>query len=125
MPMTYTIDEDERLVRIVGTGRLTDEEMLECISSLRSDPKLDAGMNTLSDMRNIEVSFTSEGVVRMLAIMEDTAGRRSASKAAIVVSSEVALGMARMVELRAEDRVDPSFRVFRDMAAACDWLGMT
>lgn len=124
MPMTYTIDEEKSLVRILGTGRVTDEEMLECISSLRSDPKLEAHMNTLSDMRDIEVGFTSDGVAGMLEIMESTADRRSAARAAIVVGSDLAFGMARMLEIQATDRLHPSFQVFRDMAAACRWLGV-
>jgi len=124
MPMAYTIDRNARLIRIVGTGRLTDEEMVECISSLRTDPKLEPSMNTLSDMRDIEVGFSTEGVERMIAVMKGTAERRAAAKAAIVVSSDAAFGMARIVEMRSEERADPSFRVFRDMVAACEWLGI-
>ena len=120
--MEYTIDRDARLVRIVGSGRLTDEEMLQCITSLRSDPDLEPDMNTLSDMRDVQVGFSSEGVSSMVGIMESTADRRSAARAAIVVSSDVAFGMGRMIEIMSEERVDPSFRIFRDMAAAREWL---
>lgn len=122
MPMTYTIDAEARLVRIVGTGRLTDDEMLQCVSALRADPKLEPDMNTLSDMREISVGFTADGVSSMLELMESTADRRSTAKAAIVVSSTAAFGMGRMVELRTEDRVEPTFRIFREMQEACDWL---
>ena len=124
MPMMYTIDEEKSLVRVLGTGRVTDEEMLECVASFRSDGRLEPDMNTLADMRDIEVCFTSDGVAGMLDIMEGTAGRRSAARAAIVVSSDLAFGMARMLEIQATDRLDPSFQVFRDMAAACQWLGV-
>ena len=94
---TRAAQNPDGLVRIVGTGRLTDEEIVECISSLRTDPKLEPDMNTLSDMRDIEVDFSTEGVVRMLTVMEGTADRRAAARAAIVVSSDVAFGMGRMV----------------------------
>jgi len=60
MPMTYVIDKGSRLIRIVGTGRLIDEEMVRCVTSLRADPDLEPGMNTLSDMRDIEVDFSTE-----------------------------------------------------------------
>jgi hypothetical protein len=124
MPISYTIDEEAQLVRIVGTGRVADEEMVKCVSSLRKDPKLAPDMNTLSDMREIEVGFTSEGVARMIDVMESTAHRRSASKAAIVVGSDVAFGMGRMFEMQSVERVKPSFRIFRDMGDARRRLGI-
>ncbi len=122
--MTYTIDRGARLIRLVGSGRLTDEELLRCVSSLREDPALDPGMNTLSDMRDIEVGFTSRGISSMLAVMEETADRRGPAKAALVVSSDVAFGMGRMLQTLSEGRVEPHFRIFRDMSDACEWLGI-
>ncbi len=122
MPMTYTIDKANSLVRIVGTGLLTDEEMVECIASLRADPELEPDMNTLSDMRDIEVGFTRNGINGMVKVMRDSSERRAAAKAAIVVSSDVAYGMGRMLEIVAEGEVEPSFRIFRDMDSALSWL---
>jgi hypothetical protein len=124
MPMEYNIDRTARLVRIVGSGRLTDREMVECVSRLRADPMLEPDMNTLADMRGIEVGFSQEGVTRMLEVMEATADRRTAAKGAIVVSSDAAFGMSRMIEMRSEERTHPTLRVFRDMHAACNWLGI-
>ena len=124
MPMTYRIDREARLVRIEGRGRLTDDEMVQCISSLRSDPELEPDMQTLSDMRDVEVDFNTEGVMRMLDVMARTAEKRSSVRAAIVVNSTVAYGMGRMLEMRAEEQSDPVFQIFRDMQAACEWLGI-
>jgi len=122
--MTYAIDHEARLVRIVGDGRLTDQEMLECISALREDPRLEPDMNTLSDMREIEVAFTQRGVSAMIDVMERTASRRSSARAAIVVSTDVAFGMGRMFELQVDERVAPTVRIFRDLLAAREWLGI-
>jgi len=124
LPMEYSIDRTARLVRVVGSGRLTDDAMVECIARLRADPLLEPDMNTLADMRDIQVGFSQEGVRRMLEVMESTADRRTAAKGAIVVSSDVAFGMARMVEMRSEERAYPSLRVFRDMQTARQWLGI-
>lgn len=120
--MTYSIDPKARLVRLVGTGLLTDDEMVRCISTLRADPRLEPDMNTLSDMREIEVGFTTQGVKRMIDVMEWTDDRRVAAKAAIVVSTNVAFGMGRMVEMWSDEQVEPSFRIFREMDAAREWL---
>lgn len=124
MPMTYSIDVDARLVRIVGSGRLENQDMIDCVSRLRADPMLEPDMNTLSDMRDIQTGFSREGVERMIEVMEQTSGSRHAVRAAIVVSSNVAFGMGRMFELRVESEAQPRFMVFREMADACEWLGI-
>ena len=122
MPMTYTIDKETGVVRIVGTGLLTDEEMVQCVSSLRADPRLEPEMNSLSDMRDIEVGFSRNGIDRMIEVMKASSERRAAAKAAIVVSSDVAFGMGRMLEIVSDGKVEPRFRVFRDMDSALSWL---
>ena len=122
MPMRYTIDADARRVLIVGSGAVTDEDLTGCVRALRADPGLEPGMNTLSDMRGIEMRFTSEGVGAMLDVMERTEDRRGPARAAIVTSTTVAFGMGRMLELRARDRVSPDFEIFSDMDEALAWL---
>lgn len=121
--MTYSIDPEAGRIRISGSGVVTDDDVVECIGSLRADPKLEPGMSTLSDMRGVEVAVSSKGIARMLQVMESTASRRGKAKAAIVVDSDLAFGMGRMVELRADGRLDPNFRIFRDMDEARRWLG--
>ena len=120
--MTYTIDRPDRLVRILGSGRLTDDEMIQCVTALRDDPDLEAGMDTLSDMRNIEVGFTRDGVLRMVEVMRASDARRSNARAAIVVSSDLAFGMGRMFESWAQDQVDPAIRIFRSLEDAKAWF---
>jgi len=43
----------------------------------------------------------------MLAVMESASDRRSGAKAAIVVGSDVAFGMGRMVALRSQETTEP------------------
>ncbi len=124
MPMTYEIDPEVGLIRLQGSGCLTDREMIECIQSLRADPALRPDMPTLSDMREIEVGFSTAGIQEMMSVMRASAGRRGSARAAIVVSSAVAFGMGRMLEMRAEGEAEPRFRVFEDMDAARAWLGL-
>ena len=124
MPMTYVIDRHTHLVRITGTGVLTDEEMIQCVLDLRGDPALEPDMSTLSDMRDIEVAFTEQGIKTMVEVMKQTSELRKKAKAAIVVGSDLAFGMGRMFEMRADESVDPSFMIFRDMDAAREWLGI-
>ncbi len=122
--MTYVIDRHIHLVRITGIGVLTDEEMIRCVSDLRGDPALMPDMRTLSDMRDIKVAFTEQGIKAMVEVMKQTSELRKKAKAAIVVSSDLAFGMGRMFVMRADKSVDPSFMIFRDMDAAREWLGI-
>lgn len=97
--------------------------MLDCVAALRNDPALEPDMNTLSDMRQIEVGFSATGVSKMVDIMRATEDRRGVARAAIVVSEAMAFGMARMFESISEvSEVHPTFRVFRDIDLAKDWL---
>ena len=124
MPMRYTIDRDAQLVRVMGSGRLTDADMRQCVAALRQDPDLEPDMNTLSDMRGIEVAFTADGIRQVIAIMRRTGDRRSGGRAAIVVDSDVAFGMGRVFATTAEGQTEPPFRIFRAFSDACDWLGI-
>ncbi|MGI9327721.1 MAG: STAS/SEC14 domain-containing protein [Pseudomonadales bacterium] len=120
--MSYTIDRDARLIRMSGNGLLTDDEMLQCVTALRADPALEPDLQTLSDMRDIEVGFTAAGVMRMVEVLRKTDTRREAVKVAIVTSSDAAFGMGRVFEGWSDTQVESQFRVFRDMDEANQWL---
>ena len=120
--MTYHIDSEARLVHIEGAGQLTDDDMIDCVKRLRADPDLEPDMPTLSDMRNIDMAFSPEGVREMVKTMHDRPADRAQARVAIVVSNQVAYGMGRMFELYTDTRVDPMLRVFQSMSEALDWL---
>jgi len=122
--MSYTIDQEQKVIRITGSGSVTDADMLGCIKALRSDPLLEPDMRTLSDMRDIEVAFTSDGIRQLIIIMRKAPAGRAKVKAAIVVSSSLSYGMGRMLAQYSDDEIHPSFQIFRDMAEAVDWLGI-
>ena len=121
MPMDYIIDDERRIVRMTGSGSLTDAEMKGCIERLRSDPGLAPNMPTISDMRDIEVAFTPQGIRQAIGLMHEAPADRSDAKVAIVVNSSIAFGMGRMFELSANDEVDPRIRIFRSMEEAEVW----
>ncbi|MAG31484.1 MAG: hypothetical protein CL908_11420 [Deltaproteobacteria bacterium] len=122
MPIDYTIDAQSRLALIVGSGRLTDAEIVECASRFRSDPNLTPDMKTLTDLRSITVDFSRSGILEVISLMEKTQDQRSGARAAIVVDSEVSFGMSRVWEMRVHGQVDTRVRVFRDMTEAHKWL---
>ncbi len=120
MPVSYRIDRERRIVFTEASGVVTDSELIEFQKQLRDDPEFEPDFHQLSDCRAIdEVGVTSEGV-------QEAASRSpfgQGSLRAIVVSSDVAFGMARMFENLRHEAQD-EVRVFRNAQEARRWLGL-
>jgi len=122
MPLSYTIDRTHRLVRIVGSGPVTDDDVVTCMGALYSDPELEPDMNTLSDMRGVKVAFTAKGVSALRQFVLGSA--RRGVKIATVVDSTAGFGMGRMTQTRLQE-TGVQYRVFHDADEAARWVGMT
>lgn len=123
MPLTYSIDTNANLVRLNGSGTVTDEEVLTCITALRNDPELLPEMDALSDMRGIEVAFTSQGIVAMKELLDRAGPGLRVRRTATVTDSLVAYGMGRVTEALL-DETTLKYRVFREVDEALAWLGV-
>ncbi len=127
MPMTYRIDHDMKVVRMKGSGTLTDEELVSCISRLRQDPELPFGLPTISDLRQVDIlEVTYEGFQKVAEIMVDTDQRRGPVRVAMVVLKESDVAMAKLYSIVSENAATgTSFEIFDSPAAAEAWLGLT
>jgi hypothetical protein len=66
MPSHYVIDQQQRLIRVTASGRLTDADFLEQRVRLRNDPAFDAAYSFLVDMRAVsDVSLSAQVVARL------------------------------------------------------------
>ncbi len=124
MPIGYSIDKNLGVVLTTATGRLTDEDILEDKRQLTSDPDFSPGLVELSDIRAVtELAVTPEGIAKMVMQDAEDADKLGAHKLAIVVSKEVAFGLARMYESMTEQNM-PNVQIFREMSEAREWLGL-
>jgi hypothetical protein len=122
MPISYEIDEVNGWVRMVGSGVITDDEVLAYRQSLVADPRFHPSMKLLSDMRGIESVQVTAGGIRRLVHEESThAQQLAARRLAIVTDSPVAYGMARMYQMLAEN-AGGAIQVFRRVEEATAWL---
>jgi hypothetical protein len=122
MPITYEIDEANGWVWMVGSGVITDEEVLTYRQSLLADPRFRSSMKLLSDMRGIErVEVTAGGIRRLVHEESSHASELAARRLAIVTDSPVAYGMARMYQMLAEN-TGGAIQVFRQIEEATAWL---
>ncbi len=118
MGMTYRIDPERRLVLTRAWGVLTTPELEDVMSRILLDPRFDPTYRSLGDLREVTA----------MEIDPMDAARTAASpifahgvRRAIVATSDVAYGMARMFATFAQ-RSGQEVRIFREMQPAEEWL---
>jgi len=120
MPGAYTIDLARSLVLSRGWGVLTDRELLAHVRALTADPRFARHFRQLADLRDVtEVQFTASTIREMVRLNPFGAGARRA----LVVTSDVVFGMARMYQILRDESPD-ELRIFRKVDDALQWLGI-
>ena len=124
MPMTYTIDAAQHLVRAVGTGVLTDDDVMAHRQAMSRDPRFTPQMRELSDIRQVTAfQVTPAGVRIMVASDVKMTATGGMHKLAIVADENVAYGMSRMYQTLGEPNIR-DVGVFRSYEEAAAWLGI-
>lgn len=119
MRLTIRVEHPRRVVICAVTGEVTDEDILRGERELRDHPEFDAAYNQIVDLRGVDGSrVTAQGV---RALVEQPAIFSSQSRRAIVVSDEVAYGLAQSYEKMREENLS-RVRVFRELGEAWEWL---
>ena len=125
MPMTYTIDRAQNLVRATASGVLSDEDVMAHRQALTADPEFSLQMCELSDIRKVtEFQVTPAGVRIMVASDVKMVATGGMHKLAIVADENVAYGMSRMYQTLGEPNIR-TVGVFRTYEEAAAWLGIT
>jgi len=124
MPMTYTIDTAKNVVRAVGSGVLTDDDVMTHRRKLTGDPEFSPLMCEISDIRKVtEFQVTPGGVRIMVAADVKMLAAGGMHKLAVVADENVAYGMSRMYQTLDEPNIR-SVGVFRRLEEAEEWLGI-
>ena len=120
MPGAYTIDLARSLVLSRGWGVLTDRELLAHVRALTADPRFAQHFRQLADLRDVtDLQVTASTIREMVRLNPFGAG----SRRALVVTSDVVFGMARMYQILRDESPD-EFRIFRKVDGALQWLGL-
>ena len=124
MPMTYTIDTQKNVVRAVGTGVLTDDDVMAHRQAMTGDARFSPKMCEISDIRQVtDFQVTPAGVRIMVASDAKMTATGGMHKLAIVADENVAYGMSRMYQTLGEPDTR-SVGVFRSYEEAEGWLGL-
>lgn len=121
MPSDYRIDDSQKTIWTVSDGQVTDVDLLGMYSRMRADVGFCADYNELCDFTRASDVQISTHVVRRLAL--ETPFVKEA-RHAIVASGPVVYGLARMYQAYVESGGQERVRVFTDLKAAADWLGV-
>jgi len=127
MPIEFSIDHEQRLVRAKGRDTLTDEDVFSYQREVWSLPEV-AGYNELMDMSEVQqIALPSIDRVRDLAKLSasmDTA--KTGSKFAIVAPADLAFGLGRMYEMYRDLQAQSTKQVgvFRTLKEALEFLGL-
>lgn len=120
VPAAYEIDQSRRLVVSHAWGVLSDVDVREHYAQIRADPAFDPSYRQLADLRAVtEIAVSSVTVAETARTLVFAPGVRRA----FIAPQDLHFGMARMFGTYGEAS-GQDVRVFRDVGAAQEWLGL-
>lgn len=119
MPASYSIDGELRLVHSVGTGTLTNADVLAHNVRLKHDDQFQPTFSNFWDLTEVDQLRVTSAALWSLS--RECAFAPTARRA-FVVSSDVAYGLMRMFTLMCCDDSEGHQAVFRDRGEAWRWL---
>jgi hypothetical protein len=120
VPVTYTIDPNQKLVITRLWGAVTDDEVHDHNRRLRTDPVFNPGYRQLADMTGLTEILVSTKLIDETSVDQFF---NPGTPRAFVASADAVFGLARKFALQAE-AVGQTIQVFRDLESAENWLGL-
>ncbi len=117
MPADYRIDRSERVIYSRAWGVLTYQELADNRAALFRDPAFKPDLAQLYDLTGV-----TDFEVKSVDLLSHALSSRFAPTArrAVVASSDVAFGIARMYSILIGR--EELIQVFRDRPSAVEWL---
>jgi hypothetical protein len=120
LPVNYSIDTQHPLVYTVFSGDVSNADMLEHLRSLYADPRFEASMPELVDLRGVtSVSVSSE----MIPASARWPLHSPLAPRAIVAPTDLLYGLARMYQSYRDEKGEAHLAIFRTLPPALEWLG--
>lgn len=124
MESSYTIDADERLVRLTFSGRVTAEALTSVMKTIGEDPQYRSGMNAVADFRDCSGgAWDYSEIQRFRDYVVRACGVRPRRWASIVRPGEIeAIGRVLIVIAEAAES-QIRIQLFENTADAQRWIG--
>ncbi len=120
MPITYSIDDEKKLITEVWTGEITAECLANYWQRYLENPDVLAIRRTLVDLRQAKILFTGTDMNALIQSIVLPALKGRDWKTAIVVEKPVQFGVSRQYQVFA-DRYSQD-AIFFNMEEARHWL---
>jgi hypothetical protein len=121
VPIEHQVDEKTGILNVRRWGNITARDEIDALMSRAEDPLVIPGIPVLVDCREVDPPDSTEMIQYLANKIIFIAAELDCGPVAIVVSSDVEYGMARMYMALAE--LDhPNIDVFRSMDNALRWL---
>ncbi len=121
MPVTYTIDAKQRLIRTRCVGNVTYDEVAAHFQSLLVDPEVPEYLDVLLDLSELGSLPETRQLENITREVQKTRVKLRFGVCAIVAQRDALFGMMRMFEVVARAYFR-EIRAFRVMAEAEAWL---
>ena len=125
MPITYRIDEREKLVVTTIRGRVDEIDVRKHAAITARDPRVHACPRAIVDIAPDVESSVESGVVSELSMtpmpIDEPPGRR----VAVIAPTDSSYGLARVFQGFRTGTGGSEVQVFRARAQAEAWLGIT
>lgn len=118
MPIAYSYDAVRGLIQTVATGHVSPVEAAAHFRDVGNEPWFPAP--SLADVRAASTDMSGEEVRQIANHFRQFKPPLRDTPIAVVVSSELAYGLVRMMGLLLDDVA--VIHPFRDIAAAMEWL---
>jgi hypothetical protein len=130
MPAKHHIDNNAKLIITTWEGEAVDIELIETIKKYQNTIQLQpeyVDYNEVVDFSKVtNVKLTTEGIREISKIAVKTDHVDIKTKLAIIVSSPLVYGLARMYEIYRNLAPNPNkeIKVFNEMSDAYSWIEM-
>jgi hypothetical protein len=121
MPIRYAVDDARRVIRTVGTGDVTPDEVASHLEALAGCLSREGQFDVLLDLGACTSLPSSDQLRRVVTDLSRLGGRHRFARCAIVARSDALFGMTRMFEVFARDQFEET-RTFRETEEAERWL---
>jgi hypothetical protein len=118
MPITYSFDAAQDLIHTAVTGDVRPGAIEDHLRAICAEPWFPAP--ALVDTRLAEANISSAEIRAVVEVFRKLGPRFNHAAIAVIVGSDVAFGLVRMIELMLDDVI--TITPFRDTASALAWL---
>ena len=120
MPISYSVNHQDRLVRVTWTGDVDGAAFAAHLKRVFLDPEAMQYRRSLADVRGVNLLMSGWELEASFKKEAEPSLRTSVWTVAILVDSEVQFGVARQFEIFGEGFIRSA--IFEDEAMALEWL---